>query len=391
MRLLHVIANLQREAGGPAQACIEAARLMARRGHQVRIITTDRGLPPDYRGGERPQSPAMPAIEAFPESFPRFWDASWAMRRRLATAIPEADVVHLNSLYLFHDWAAGDCCRRFGTPYIVRPHGMLDPYIRARHRWRKSVMEGLFQNAVLRRAAGVHYTTEEEWELARPNAHNARGWVVPIGVELGAFERLPPKHLLRARYPEIGERRIVLFFGRLNFKKGLDTAIAAFARAARSREDVFLLLVGPDGGMRRQAEQWVQAAGIADRARFTGMVSGEEKRLVLAGSDIFVLPSLSENFGISVIEAAACGLPVIISDRVNLWRDFARAEAGLVAPPAVEPFTAHLETLLDDPEGALAMGRRGAALVRQNFTWDVLGERYEAMYREAAETRGRAA
>ena len=390
VRILHVIADLERARGGPAHVAVELAELMARRGHRVSVIATDRGLPPEYRD---PDGRARHAarIEAYPIARPRFWGTSWAMRRRLAAVIPETDIVHLHSLYLFHDWVTGAYCRRFGVPYIVRPHGTLDPFLYRRHRWRKAVMERLFQNAVLRRAAGLHYTTEEEQRISEPQALNPRAWVVPIGIELGALSAPAPRERLRERYPAIGSRKVVLFFGRLNFKKGLDTTIAAFATIARARDDVFLLLAGPDGGQRAAAEQWVTEAGIGDRTLFTGMVTGAEKALVLAGSDIFVLPSLSENFGLSVVEAAACSLPVVISDRINLCGDIAAADAGLVGPPTVEAFAGHLRFLLDNPDTAAAMGRRGAALARDHYNWDALGERYEAMYREAAAMRGRRA
>lgn len=387
MKLLMVVADLDRTRGGPAQACIEAAELMGRRGHQVRIVTSDRGLPPEYRGAALadPWRDGV-AVEAFPLDRPHFWGTSWAMRRRLRSLVPEADIVHVHALYLFHDWAAGALCRRWRTPYVVQPHGVLDPFIYRRHRWRKSLVDLAFQDDMLRRAAGLLYTAAEEWDLARPHACNPRGWVVPNGIDLAPYDGLPPPAALRARYPEIGERKVVLFFGRLNFKKGVDTTIEAFAAVARQRDDVFLVLAGPDGGLRRSAEGWVAAAGIADRVRFTGMVTGEEKRLVLGGSDIFVLPSQSENFGIAVVEAAASGMPVVISDRVNLWRELHDAEAALVAPPEAAPFAAHLRWLLDHPAEARAMAERGARYVRREFSWDALGPRYEAMYREAMAT-----
>jgi glycosyltransferase involved in cell wall biosynthesis len=385
MKILHVIADLAREKGGPAQACIELARLMARCGHSVSIVTTDRGLPSEYRRAVPcGDGTGTVTVDSFPGNRPRFWGTSWAMRRRLAAAIPAADVVHLHSLYLFHDWMAGAYCRRFATPYVVRPHGTLDPFMHRRHRLRKTLMELLFQNSVLRNAAGLHYTTREEQDLARPHARNARGWVVPNGIDVSAYADLPQAAALRARYPQIGNRKVVLFFGRLNFKKGVDTTIAAFAALAREREDIFLLLAGPDGGLRKAAEQWVAEAGLGNRTLFTGMVSGEDKRLVLGGSDIFVLPSQSENFGISVVEAAASGMPVIVSDRVNLWRDIEEAEAGLIAPPTPEAFTERLRFLLDNPSAAAAMGKRGVELVARRFAWDALGDRYEAMYRDAA-------
>jgi glycosyltransferase involved in cell wall biosynthesis len=375
VRILHVVADLDHRKGGPTAACLGLARMMARRGHHVRIITTNRGYAPEPsdRGG-------MVEIEALPGNWPAFFGTSWAMRRRLAEVIPNVDVVHLHSLYLFHDWATGRECWSCEKPYIVRPHGTLDPYIFRRHRWRKALVDALFQNAVLRRAAGLHFTAREEWALARPHALNRRGCIVPIGIDLGPYADLPPRATLRARYPSIGDRRVVLFLGRLSFKKGVDIAIAAFAQAARRRDDAFLIIAGPDDGIRADAEAQVAAEGLRARVQFTGMISGEEKRVVLSGSDIFVLPSQSENFGISVVEAAACGVPVIVSDRVNIWRDFYDAKAGLTAPPTSDAFAAHLRALLDDPTEATRLGQRGALLVRQRFNWDALGAEYEAMY-----------
>lgn len=375
MKILHVTADLDRRKGGPTAACLGMAELMARRGHQVRIITTDRGYEPE--DGSQKKSFE---VEALPGNWPAFFGTSWAMRRRLAEVIREVDVVHLHSLYLFHDWVTGYYCRRFAMPYIVRPHGTLDPFIRRRHRWRKGIVEKMFQDAVLRGAAGLHYTARDEWRLAQPHALSHRGCIIPIGIDLRQFENLPPPEALRSRYPMVGDRKVVLFLGRLSFKKGVDIAIKAFAEATRDRDDSFLLIAGPDDGIRAQAEALVHRYGLDQRCLFTGMVSGEDKRLVLSGSAVFVLPSQSENFGISVVEAAACAIPVVISDRVNLWRDFHDARACLTAPPEAGPFAVHLRSLLGDPREAARLGRCGAALVRQRFNWDALGAEYERMY-----------
>jgi len=352
---------------------------MARLGHQVRIIATDRGFTL-----ERRQYPSGVEIETLPGSWPAFFGTSWPLRQRLRQVIPMADVVHLDSLYLFHDWVAGRYCWYFHKPYIVRPHGSLDPFIYRRHRWRKAITEVLFQNAVLQRAAGLHYTTVEEWELARPHALNSRGSIIPMGIDLDGYERLPPRAALRSRYPAIGNRKVVLFLGRLSFKKGVDIVIEAFAEVARERDDVFLIIAGPDEGVEGDARLRLARHHLTEKSYFTGMVSGEEKRLILSGSDVFLLPSQSENFGISVIEAAACGIPVVISDRVNLQRDFLAAEAGLAAPPSAREFARHLRFLLENPSVAIELARRGAELVRRRFTWDALGAQYEAMYATAA-------
>ncbi len=381
MRILHVAADLDSRQGGPTAACIGMAKLMARNGHRVRIVTTDRGyVPADLQGLGTLE------IDVLARNWPRFFGTSWAMARRLDEVVPESDVVHLHSLYLFHDWAGAHYCWRHKKPYIVRPHGTLDPYIYQRHRGRKAVAEALFQNRVLQRAAGLHYTAADEWLLARPHARNPRGCVIPIGVDLGSLGELPPRTALRDRFPAIGDRKVVLFFGRLSFKKGVDILVESFAEVARQRSDIFLLLAGPDEGIRAQAERRIAELGIAPLTLFTGMVAGPDKLAILGGSDVFVLPSQSENFGIAVVEAAACGVPVLISDRVNLWREFQQADAALVAPPEAAAFAAHLRSLLENPDRAREIGRHGAALVRSSFHWEALAGRYEAMYEMAART-----
>lgn len=348
---------------------------MARRGHHVRIVTTDRGYEPiDLEGLSTLE------IDVLPRSWPRFFGTSWAMARRLEEVVPKADVIHLHSLYLFHDWAAAHYCWRCGKPYIVRPHGTLDPFIFRRHRWRKAVADVLFQNRVLQRAAGLHYTAADEWLLARPHARNPRGCIIPIGIDLSSLENLPPRAVLRARYPAIGDRKVVLFLGRLSFKKGVDILVNAFAEVARHRQDLFLVIAGPDEGIKAEAERRISELGIGPQTQFTGMVTGADKLMVLAGSDAFLLPSQSENFGIAVVEAAACGIPVVISDRVNLWREFQDAGAALVGPPEAPAFAAHLNFLLENPERAKEIGSRGAKLVRCSFHWEALGRRYEDMY-----------
>ncbi len=376
MKILHVTASLDRKDGGPTVACLGMAAMMARQGHIVSIVTTDEGVV------AADAAPGV-AIEALPLSPPARLRISWPLDRRLDEAVRDADIVHLHSLYLFHDWSAARHCRRQHKPYIVRPHGTLDPYIWRRRRWRKFAAETAFQNAVLRDAAGLHYTTEEEWRLALPHAHNDRGYVASIGLDLAEFDRLPPRAALRGRYPQIGGRKVVLFLGRLHAKKGVDTAVDAFAAVARGRDDIFLVIAGPDGGMRGEIERLIRGHGLAHRALFTGMVSGEDKRAVFTGSDAFVLPSMSENFGITVIEAAASGVPIIMSDRVNLCEEFSASGAALVAPPAAAAFAVHLRRLLDDKGMADQLRNNAAALVRRRFSWEALVPTYEDMYTTA--------
>jgi glycosyltransferase involved in cell wall biosynthesis len=382
MRILHVIANLAPRYGGPSQACWEMARAVAQLGHEVSIYTTNQDGP-----GELPVPLDRPVwregveVRYFPIQTPRFWGTSLPLARALRRKVPASDLVHIHSLYLFHNLVAGHWCRRFRVPYLVRPHGTLDPFIYRRHRGRKRLLEHLFEHRNIRRAAALHFTTAEEAKLAAPFTFQTPGLVVPLGINFEEFAVLPEPGKFRCRYPEIGDRHIILFFGRINFKKGLDILAQAFGAVARRRTDVHLVIAGPDNeGWGGRVRTWLGEEGVLDRATFTGMLLGPEKLAVLRDASLFVLPSYSENFGLAVIEAMAAGLPVIISDQVNIWQEVQVSGAGRVIPVDSAALAAQILELLDEPETARRLGQQGRSLVEARFQWAQIARSLAAAY-----------
>jgi glycosyltransferase involved in cell wall biosynthesis len=375
LRILHVIGDLAPESGGPAKAGFEMARAVARRGHEVSIYATDFGQEPST---PREQQRDGVRIRLFPLQTPKIWLASWPMRQALAGDLPGYDLIHLHSLYLFHDWVVHDLARRHRKPYLLRPHGTLDPYIFRRRRLKKVLFDHWFQNRLLAEAAAIHYTAEEEKRLAEPFVHGAPGVVIPNGLDPSEYARLPAKGSFRDRHPEIGGRQIVLFLGRINFKKGLDILAAAFGQLGR--EDLHLVIAGPDGGYLAETRRFVEEAGISARTSFVGMLQGEDKLAAFADASLFVLPSYSENFGIAVIEALACGLPVLISDHVNIWREVVADGAGLAAPPEAAPFAQRLREMLAEPGQLVRMGQAGRASVARRYDWANIAQRLEEVY-----------
>jgi len=382
MKILHVIANLAPRYGGPSKACWEMARAVAQLGHQVSIYTTNQDGPevlpvptdgPVWREGVE--------VRYFPIHSPRFWGASWALARALRQEIKGVDLVHLHNLYLFHDLVSGRYCRIFGVPYLIQPHGSLDPFIYRRHRGRKRFMEWGFQNRAIRKAAAILFTTAEERELAAPFTFGTPGVVVPLGMDLDEFAGLPEPGEFRRRHPEIGAKHIILFFGRINFKKGLDILAKAFGAVARRRQDVHLVIAGPDNeGWGARVRAWLAAEGVGACTTFTGMVLGLEKLAVLRDASLFVLPSYSENFGLAVIEAMAAGLPVIISDRVNIWREVETGRAGRVIACDPTALADQILDLLAHPEAAAGLARNGRSLVEERFQWPRIAGRLAEAY-----------
>ena len=183
MRILHIIPTLRLRDGGPAKAILEMCEYLNRAGHETAIYTTDF----DGDGGRALElnGPARDIpIRYFPVQAPRSFKFSRAFAAAVKEDIPKYDVIHINSLYMFPSSVAAHYARSFAKPYIIRPHGTLDPYIYYHHRRRKLVYEILAERRNLARAAAVHFTSTEELRLARTLGLHFNGVVVPLGVRL---------------------------------------------------------------------------------------------------------------------------------------------------------------------------------------------------------------
>jgi len=358
------------------------ARAQARLGNEVSIYTTNQdGNRELFVPTDRVVQQDGVSIRYFPIQHPRFWGTSLPLAQALRGKIPDVDVVHIHSIYMFHTAVAAFYSKKFQIPYIIRPHGTLDPFIYNRHRFRKKIVEILFQDRVLRCASGIHFITEEEKMLAGKYTFGAPGFVVPLGLDIDEYSCVPAKGKLISRFPELNGKTIILFLGRINFKKGLDILVTAFAAIVREQKDVHLLIAGPDNtGYGKKVSEWLKKENVHTKTTLAGMLQGEEKLEAFHISSVFVLPSYSENFGIAVLEAMACGLPVIVSDKVNLWHEVVAARAGEVAPCDADAFSRKIHDILNDKESARQMGMNGNALVRKKFSWHEIATRLLSTY-----------
>jgi glycosyltransferase involved in cell wall biosynthesis len=368
MRVLHVIATLDAASGGSATACIEMADALARKGHQVDIMTTDFG----QTGRSMPQARSEPLacrVLTFPVAAPRAWKRSPALAQALRRQIADYDLAVIHSLYLFHDMVASAEALRSGIPYVVAPHGLLDPYIRRRSRLKKAVMELAFQNRALRQAAAIHYTSNEERRISQTHAQGAPGFVIPLGV-------VAPRPVPVSRNPAR-----LLFLSRLHEKKGLDLLIPAFAQVKAQVPQAELVIAGPDDGALAATRALVESHGLHQSVSFPGMLRGADKDRAFAEAGIFVLPSYSENFAVALAEAMAAGLPVITTDQVNIHDAVLEANAGVVIPCSVAPLAEAMLRLLRDPELAASMGRNGRSLATTRYDWGKIGTQWEEVCR----------
>lgn len=252
------------------------------------------------------------------------------------------DVVIVEGLWQYHGFAVWRALAGTDTPYFVFTHGMLDPWFKRTYPL-KHIKKWLYwpwaEYRVLRDAKKVIFTCEEERLLARESfcLYKVNEVVTDFGVANppSNAEELASKFL--AQYPLLQGKRIALYLSRIHVKKGCDLLIEAFAKVAKQDECLHLVMVGPDQiGWVPKLQAQAETLGIAHRITWPGMLQGEMKWGAFYAAEVFCLPSHQENFGIVVAEALACGKPVLISNKVNIWREIDADGAGLVADDTLE-------------------------------------------------------
>jgi len=345
-RLLHVVASIAPAAGGTSEGIRKLAESCAGVSTMEVVCLDD---------------PAASYVESHApgQSFPvhalgpvgSHYGSTRRLPEWLEQNLGRFDGVVIHGLWQYHSFGTYSVVRG-RVPYVVFPHGMLDPYFKRAFPWKhlkKQVYWLAREYRVLRDARAVCFTTPIERDVARETMWPQR-WnpvVVSFGTSAPAGDAAMQREIFLAAYPALRQRRFFLFLSRIHSKKGCDLLLEALGRLAAEHPDLDLVMAGPDEeGLRPQLEAQAKRLGIESRVHWTGMLEGDLKWGAFHAADAFVLPSHQENFGIAVVEALACGLPVLISDKVNIWPDIVTDQAGLVNPDTADGTYHGMTTLL---------------------------------------------
>lgn len=291
----------------------------------------------------------------------------------------QADVLHLQGLWLYPSIAALRWRARTGRPVMISPHGMLDGWALRNSAWKKSLALKLFERRNLAGAACLHALANSELEAIRALGLNVPVAVVPNGVDMPSLDALPPS----TSFLEADGRKILLFLGRIHPKKGLEETLKAWAQVLHGtplvrRNWVFVIAGWDDGGHVEKLRRLVNELGLEDAVRFLGPVFGEEKTALLRSASAFILASHSEGLPMAVLEAWAHECPVLISSACNLPEGFAAGAAIEIPtnPSAMAPILARSLTEME----LSRLGKAGRALVSERFSWARVGRDLAAVY-----------
>jgi glycosyltransferase involved in cell wall biosynthesis len=316
------------------------------------------------------------AMKAFPPSRMR-WMVDGSLHRELREMVRAADGVHIHGLWETHCMTAAGIAQSCRRPYMVSAHGMLEQWALRRKRLKKAFYAALIEIRVMRRAACLRALSLDEVDDYRRLGLNNPIAIVPGGVDVPS-EAGP--ELFRATFPKLEGKRIVLFMGRIDQKKGLNMLLAAWAAVVERTSDIHLMIAGPDCGMLPSLLQMTDQLRLHDSVTFAGMVTGELKWSMLATASLFVLPSYSEGFSIAVLEAMAMAVPVIVTTPCHI-PEVAIHDCGWVIQPQLEKLEQALgEFLALSGEKADEKGRHGRGLARTRFHSSVVAGQMDQVY-----------
>ena len=381
MKILIVVPALGSVYGGTSKVILELAKALSDLDILVDVITTNaNGLTKLDFPVDQWTTQNNYRIRYF-----NYWDFgdykfSLSLTKWIYKNIIEYDLVHTHAIFSYPVLPSYWACQRNKIPYFVTPHGMLEPWALAYKSSKKRWYFSLLEKPALQRASTIHLLASTEAENIRALNLSTPLVVVPNGIHRKDFDYLSNSEIFYQQFPETRNKTLIIFLGRIDPKKGLDLLAKAFAKAHQIFPETYLIVAGQDNtGYLPTAQNYFKEAGCADAVTFTGMLVGEIKYAALAASNIYVAPSYSEGFSMSVLEGMASGLPCVITTGCN----FPEAnEVAQIVDIDGEQIANALIKLLSDSVKAKDIGDRARQFILENYTWDKVASKMITIYKQ---------
>ena len=375
------------KGGGPPVVVDRVCHELNALGVESNILTTNLcASQNDHRWKETWKSKDRIDIQTITKQSP--YAKSPALLSALKQQIDAYDLVNLHTLWTDSSRSVRTVCRATDTPYVVMPHGMLDPNSMQRKRLKKKMYGTLVEFPILRSSAGLLCTHEEEARLARKSVSSLPpAYITPLGADSPPDNRETLRQAFYETHPDLKNKPTIVFLSRLHEKKGLDLLMPAIRVLKKSVPDVQLLLVGSGEPSYEQfLKELILKEEISDCVTMTGNLVGRLKWQAMAAGDVFSLSSYQENFALVVVDALRLGVPVVLSNRVNICSNIVEANAGLECRLEPDHIAEQLRTLLLSPEKCHTTGVNGQQLVEREFTWRRCAERTKQAYESILES-----
>jgi glycosyltransferase involved in cell wall biosynthesis len=389
MKILHLV-GFYPEIGGPFTVIKELLIKLSEKGINIKVLSP---IPKKYDRKKLEFVKGLPfKVEYIEEQLPRFLVPSFSLIfiNRIRDLSKIYDLLHLSGIFDFYSIPI----IYNNIKFVYSAHGtfMKEAYkVGKLKKLKKDLYINIIGGKILKKAKFIHLLTQEEQEhfleFFPEFEHKIR--IIPNGLDLSQFEVNLNKSDLIEKYPQLKDKKIVLFLSRINWIKGLDILIPSFAKLYKEDKNCHLLIAGKDDGdgYEKKARQWVSVYGLSDAVTFAGLLTGRDKFMAFYGSDVFVLPSYSEGLPTAVIEAMACRLPVVVSDKVGMYREISEYNAGIIVETNVDSLYKGMKTLLENPKLREELSRNGKRMVYDLYDINNVADKMIKVYEEAINSR----
>lgn len=384
MKILITIPYLAEVYGGPSKVVKEIAQSLGKTDTSVDVLTTN------ANGTKKLEVPLNTWISQDHYRV-RYVDCihrndlilSSPLGQWLAKHASDYSVVHTHNVFSPTMAIARWVCRKKAIPYVTTPHGMLEPWALSYKASKKRLYYKHFEVPSLQTASAIHVLNQQEAEHVSTLGFSQTK-IVPNGIYQQEYESLPDSEIFYQKFPGLREKTIVLFLGRIDPKKGLDLLAPAFAQAKQKFPDAHLVVAGPDSiSFLPTVQDYFDAAGCIDSVTFTGMLTGNIKKAALSAASVYVAPSYSEGFSMSVLEGMAAGLPCIITKQCN-FPEAATAGVAHVVELSSAAIADKLCTTLSNLPLGQQMGSRAREFVFEQYTWEHIAKKLNHLYQIVA-------
>jgi glycosyltransferase involved in cell wall biosynthesis len=315
-------------------------------------------------------------------------DGSLKSARQIHEAIvrrsKDFDVIHIHSMWNLAVTFAAAAARKVRVPYILAPRGMLsDVCLRQSRHSMKRAYAWSYDRRTVEGARRLHFLNADEQKASQNSWFRyPESFLAPNGSELSAGAI--PRGLFHRRFPELEGRRMMLFLGRLHAIKGLDLQLEALAQLIAIHPDLIWLLVGPDDGEWSRLQALVSKAGLAENVKWVGPVMGDERFSALADADVVVQTSFYECQSMTVNEALAVGVPLVVTDSIN-YSEVQKSGAGYVVGRDSGELAKAIDVILQDPDKGEAMRIAGRRFATEELSWSKIASIVNGAYSDAVE------
>ena len=392
MKILHIVPYYYPafKYGGPATSLHIMNKTLVEKGVDVSVFTTNAGLEKDNLIKEGWQYIDGVRVKYFPYFFKDNYTFSPQMFIEILKEVKYSDLVHITMFWNFQTLTGSLGSIFYKKPYIICPAGALsEESITSRSTNIKKLYFYLIAQYYSKQASAFMLNSyAERDELAVFLKLKNKTFVIPNGIDLDEFSDLPKKGDFKKIYSVLQDKKYLLFLGRIHKKKGLDLLVETFKELTKEYNDLCLVIAGPDNGnYLREIQETLKVFNLLNRVILPGVLSGREKLAAYVDAEAFILPSYSENFALVVIEALACGTPVVISDKVALCKEIKEENAGVVVELNSKSLLNGIKMVLNNPALAKELATNGSYLVKNKYNIDKVADIMIKAYQSLLEVK----